>query len=492
MRYAVAPPSVSYGDVLKRDFCLAPSKYAKIHLSPYQKATVENFGDIVTFSLARENVKPRKKYYYIEIGSVDVNTGRISYDEKPGFFVPKRPLQIKKDDILISKVRTNRKGIAFVNKDSDNLVCTSAFLVIRSVRPDITKEYLYSFLRHDIFVEQILSMQNRGSYPRLDKSTKDEVFVIVPKDHAVVEYVTLLTKALLRKEAEIQAKFERLNDLVESELVQNQKDKSFVYFPPTYSEVTLERRLDTGIFEEEYKRVLHTLKNYSNGFFCIPEETFKSGSTPRKRMIGRGSTNWVTPSIISDFGYFESDPKILCERHNIRRDCVLIINRTFKGGIGEYVGISAFYDYSAKNEGQQNQGLYRVEGYSSDDLKLIAILLDSGFYRKLCGHISLGSKMREIKIANFAKIPFPKIRDEVKPKLIAQYSNHAPYPAEILFENFDSVDAKITEQSGILELSAQVKRISSRISRVIDGIVQDSEVVLDFDFLKTNMPFSVQ
>jgi hypothetical protein len=171
---------------------------------------------------------------------------------------------------------------------------------------------------------------------------------------------------------------------------------------------------------------------------------------------------------------------------------VLIINRTFKGGIGEYVGISAFYDYSANGEGQHNQGLYRVEDYSPDDLKLIAILSDSRFYRKLCGHISLGSKMREIKITNFAKIPFPKIRDQVRPRLIVQYSNHAPYPAEISFENFDSIDTKITEQSGILELSAQVRRISSRISRVIDGIVEDSEVPIDFDFLKTNIPLSVR
>ncbi|HJX02384.1 MAG TPA: hypothetical protein VJ439_00835, partial [Candidatus Bathyarchaeia archaeon] len=443
-------------------------------------------GLIVT-SKERTRLKRDKEYYYIEIGDVDIHWGRIEYHRKFGFFIPESPLKVKAGDIIVSKVRTYRKGIAFVDKDSDSLTCTPAFLLIRSVTDEMTKEYLYAVLRHDVFVEQILALQNRGSYPRLDKHVAENVLIPISKDRRVMEYLTCLTKALIRKNEELESKSSKMQKMLETEIVGNQISGTFAYLPPRYQDLKNEKRLDTGLYNEEYKKILFLLENYSEGFFLVPEDKFKSGSTPEKRIIGIGNKNWITPTIISDYGYFESEEKILTDKSNLTKDCALIINRTFKGGLGEYVGISVFYDYSAKGIGHHNQGLYRVEDYPEEQLKMIAILLNSNLYRKLCGHISLGSKMREIKISDFAQIPFPKIRKEVAQELVKYYSQKAKYPFDTTLENFSAVDDEITKASGMLELSYQIAKINSQISDTIDKMIKGKPIELSIDFLMSKL-----
>ncbi len=482
LRYSQPPSSISFKEISSKAHCLAPSKYAKFIPPETDRVDYKNLDSLIRESKNRAKIKFDSTYQHIEIGDVDVNWGRINYRETPGFEVPKNPLMTQRGDILISKVRTHRKGIAFVDIDDDDLVCTSAFLLIRGVDNAITKEYIYAVLRHDIFTEQILSMQNRGSYPRLDKHVKKQVLLPIPKDEHIIQYITYLMRAIINKNREITNKYRKIEAIIENEILNNQKPNKFVYSSPTYKEIKLQKRLDTGLYKEGYKRILNLLENYSNSYFYIPEDKIKGGGTPPKRVIGTGDKNWVTPSIITDLGYFNSEDKILCNESNISKDCTLIINRTFKGGIGEYVGISAFYDFTEKGIGQHNQGLYRIEDYPQSQLKLLTILLNSKLYRKLCGHISMGSKMREIKSPNVTKIPILNLRPDVANKLISLYSYRDSHP-KLNLKNFIEIDRCKTKSTGILELSYQIHEIYKRLDYVIDKIYSNEPFEPNFDFL---------
>ena len=420
-KFIIPPKQICLSEISKNDFCLAPSKYSRFVVPKDKKSLFFNKLDKITsLSTERKKIKKEKNYTYIEIGDINVYTGDIDYKQTLGFYVPQsNPLLLKENDIIISKVRTYRKGIGFITRE--NCVCTPAFLVIREVDNDLTKEYLYAILRSDFFIEQILAFQNRGMYPRLDNNTTKEVYIPKPGDSTVVSYITKIVKSILVNQEKLKENFAKINEMIEKELIDNNKEIRSQINNPTYREIIKNSRIDTGIYNQEYKKIISLIENYTEGFFKIPKEKFKSGSTPKKRIIGKGNKNWITPTIISKFGTVVKDEKIICERNNLTKDSALIVNRTSKEGIGEYVGITMFYDFEEKGFGHHSQGCYRLEDFSKEELVYITALLNSKFYRKICGNVSMGSKMKEIKISDFSNIPFPKLKNNIKTRIIDLY-----------------------------------------------------------------------
>lgn len=151
--------------------------------------------------------------------------------------------------------------------------------------------------------------------------------------------------------------------------------------------------------------------------FYIDPAKLKSGNTPKVRNISKfseGSTRWITPSNCSDYGFVQIHEKIMTPtKNNLSGDAVLLINRTSRGGKGEYVGIGTFYDYSVYGAGHHNQGIYRITGYDKETLVFITAFMNTRIMRKYCSALSVGSKMKEIKSEQFLSIPIPAIDKNV-------------------------------------------------------------------------------
>jgi restriction endonuclease S subunit len=482
MEFVNPPETIKLSEIINKNYTFSPSKFSKLNLSK-SNTSFESLSTISKISEKRENIELNKKYTYIEIGDIDVNNGDINYKEYYGFNIPaKRPLKLQQSDILISKVRTYRKGIAFVGKDK-NLTCTPAFLVIQNVSSKITQEYLYAVLRSNFFVEQILALQNRGMYPRLDKNTQNEVLVPIIKDKKVVGYLTLLIESLISKEMELRAKFLEINKVLKEEIENNQNSNHILNSSTHFLDMLTNSRIDTGLYNASYRKIFHLITGYSGGYFNIPLKKIKSGSTPKERIIGKGIKRWVTPALISEMGILSEDERIICKENNIQTDCVLIVNRTSKEGIGEYVGISMFYDFNKRGIGHHNQGCYRLEEMNKEELIILCALLNSEYYRKICGNISMGSKMKEIKSKDFAQIPFPNLDKNIKKRVLSLYSDESEYNIVPNLDNFKELEKKITLESGILKLSEDINKLKRKVEETISRIVKGKEPDISFDFI---------
>jgi hypothetical protein len=153
-----------------------------------------------------ESIKAIKNkcYRYAEIGDIDVDTGGVIFRSTRGFELPtQRPQRVKKGDVLISTVRTYRKGIGLVTDlDGDELVATKAILTLSGVTdfaPDLSLPYIFSFLRTDFFVEQVWSLLHRGVYPRMDTAALERILIPVASDRRVRKYVSALARRSQRK-----------------------------------------------------------------------------------------------------------------------------------------------------------------------------------------------------------------------------------------------------------------------------------------------------
>lgn len=163
MKYVRVPRELHSNELRAGEACFSPGRY--VRFVPPKSRGASQYAPLDKLVVVREDsVKARKAdtYRYAEIGDINVATGGVTFREMKGFRLPTaRPARAEAGDILISTVRTYRKGIGFVADEGENLVTTNAilnFCATTDFAPGVTLPYIYAFLRTDFFVEQVWSL----------------------------------------------------------------------------------------------------------------------------------------------------------------------------------------------------------------------------------------------------------------------------------------------------------------------------------------------
>lgn len=105
----------------------------------------------------------KKIYHYVEIGSVNVSNGEILANEVIGEELPANAKRaLKKNDVIVSKVRTYRGAITIV--EESGYVGSGAFTVLRE-NGRINKETLLAFLHSKPLLSWSLKPNTGTSYP---------------------------------------------------------------------------------------------------------------------------------------------------------------------------------------------------------------------------------------------------------------------------------------------------------------------------------------
>ena len=169
MKYVRVPRELHVSDVLSEEACFSPGRY--VRFDPPKSTGTTHYIPLDKLVILREEparVRKDETYRYAEIGDIDVQTGTVRFREMKGYCLPtQRPAITRNGDVLISTVRTYRKGVGIVTATGNNLVTTNAVLILSGVTgfaPTITLRYVYAFLRSDFFVEQVWSLLHRGVY----------------------------------------------------------------------------------------------------------------------------------------------------------------------------------------------------------------------------------------------------------------------------------------------------------------------------------------
>ncbi|MEA5446874.1 restriction endonuclease subunit S [Gammaproteobacteria bacterium AB-CW1] len=108
-------------------------------------------------------IDDKKIHQYVEIGSVNVSNGEILANEVIGEELPANAKRaLKKNDVIVSKVRTYRGAITIV--EESGYVGSGAFTVLRE-NGRINKETLLAFLHSKPLLEWSLKPNTGTSYP---------------------------------------------------------------------------------------------------------------------------------------------------------------------------------------------------------------------------------------------------------------------------------------------------------------------------------------
>lgn len=172
----------------------------------------------------------------------------------------------------------------------------------------------------------------------------------------------------------------------------------------------------------------------------------RGGNTPKQRFIGETNeyeTHWITPTDFDDFGFIEEKQSIASTNlKNINRPTLMVVNRTSRSN-GEYVGIAGYID--GHRLAHNNQGVYCYDDASKEHLLYLTALINSNLYRYLFQSVGKGSKMREIRSSDLARIPMLKLKQDKENDIITLMSNQS--------------------KNGYLDLAQERVRIKSEIEK---------------------------
>ena len=388
---------------------------------------------------------------------------------------------LKAGDIILSK-DSNIGETVILDKDYPNYMLSGALYKLPLNESD--KFYILAFIKHRYYREQLNRLVPKGATLRHAGTKFLDCNIPFPVNNkeAIVNFVSNITKKIVEIEIEIKKRDSEINDTIESELNKNQHTSTIYNFSHvTYSKLTIGKRLDTGVYSDTFQRITHLLTNYKGGVFYVDADKLRSGSTPKIRDISNyseGCLRWITPTNCSDWGVIQTHEKISTPtKNNLNEDAVLLINRTSRGGKGEYVGIGTFYDYNTYGNGHHNQGIYRITGYSKELLVFITTFMNTKMMRKYCSALSVGSKMKEIKSEQFLSIPIPVLDSKVLKRVYKLFYT----------ENFDRSIENIlslhTHNVGLFHLSVAESILTQYLNSVLDMIIDN----IDFNIVNNRI-----
>ena len=169
------------------------------------KGEMKKLGEVTKYNSYSINPKdePTKEFIYVDIESVQNGSGDISFDKKIiGNNAPSRARRLAKaDSILVSTVRPNLKGFAYLNNEVEDSVYSTGFAIFETANKDqlLPKMIYYNFMYSEDLMNQMIKAMPKGQYPSINASDIDNFLIPVPplaEQQKIVEQITVLEEQI--------------------------------------------------------------------------------------------------------------------------------------------------------------------------------------------------------------------------------------------------------------------------------------------------------
>jgi len=502
MRYTIIPKEISSTEVINNNYSLSPSQYKRVLIPNSNFIFVKDFlsrplkrSDLGTEIGSNNYIEKSNKYFFRTKGLQshsylpDINKESLT-PMNPKSFVDHK---LKAGDLIISK-DSNIGETIILDKDYPDWMLSGALYRLPVKK---WKYYLFAFLKHESFREQLDFMVPKSATIRHAKKMFLDCKVPLPFNNSevVITYIEEMVKAIIEVEKEIHRKHFEIFELIDNEIRQNQTNSIFEYKFPTLSELKVAGRFDTNLFTEKFKNYEFIIKNYINNFSSITELDFD---------ISRGQNlqiSTIGKSIYSE-KYYPTFYTLMLPKHLSQYGTIDNV---------EYLG-------NKKNLKTLNKGdlIFGAEGFEKG--RSIVILEEKTKTITNIHGITLHQRQGNVKLSIFIKcfldylrniglidlyavggnggslamkyweiIPFPNFPEQKQEKIINLYSsNNMVLDKESLYlNNFVTEIIKFNSQAGIHELDKAMRIIKSRIDEVVDEIINGHPVNISFDFLQS-------
>lgn len=495
--YIHTPDTIKIQDVVNNNYTLSSSQYLKLILPNDNYMYVREF---LSRPLSRKdlgievgslNYTEKSPYHFIRTKALQENSFLININDEtslpimPSEFVQ---MNLKEGDLLISK-DSNIGEIIILDKDYNNCMISGGIYKLPVIEK--WRYYLLAFIKHDIFREQLDIMVPKGATIRHAKTKFLDCKIPLPNNNSdrVIQYVTLLTKAIVNKEKCIRECHSKILNLIEHELNENQRPNTFCYQLPRYNNILEIGRLDTGLYNDKYKKLEFILTNYINGCTKLSEKGYRVLRGPNLAVSVIGPTHYAE-SLLSEKYYkliqgvdLSEYGTVLRQRFFGNKNKIQLLKEgdilfSAEGSIGKVYITIDLKDRAVTN--------YHGMSITNPEATIIEKCFIGCFFFWLrkkgwFDYYSVGGQGGSFGKEKTENLLIPNFPDEKQREIALLYHNDISYNlSDATFDNFIELDDKYNLNAGIYELDKSKKILAERLNKTIDSIINCRNIDIVF------------
>lgn len=496
--YVKTPTAISFAEIVEKDFTLSSSQYMDLVMPN------ENFlfvRDFLSSPLQRKdlgvevgslNYIGKSTHYFLRTKALQQHTflpevtSETALPIMPNCFVR---MNLKKGDLIISK-DSNIGEIVILDKDYPNYMLSGA---LYKLPVSEKKLYLLAFIKHNVFREQLDFMVPKGATIRHAKTMFLDCKIPMPNQNSenTIKFVELLTQAIINKEQLIKNRHEHILNIIEQELLSNQKPNKFKFELPTIKEIENVGRLDTNLYREHFKKIVFQIENYTKGFQTIQELGFSLSRGQNLQVSNIGDSVYskkkynkfytlMLPKFLSKYGTVDKieylgNPNSL---KTLQKGDLIFGAEGFEKG--RSIVIIEEQDRVITNI----HGItIQQEEHNVNKAIFVKCCLDYLRSKGLIDLYAVGGNGGSLAQKYWDIIPFPKFDTNQQAEIALLYHNsESIYQADTFtLDNFLEKDNAFNETAGIYELDKTAKQLKEILNKAIDDIANDREVNINFN-----------
>lgn len=493
MVYMRVPREISINEIRLRDDALSSSMYRRVIIP---NTNVKPLRDLLfssqPFDIGEE---PGSMHYLRWSTHFFIRTKALQHHScllypKGDAIIPINPkvfndYALVNGDILISK-DSNVGECAMVDGDHWQNHMLSGGIV--RLNPAVDRYYFFSFLKHPLFKTQLLAMSPRGSIITHAKTLWLDCFMPFPlqcDEDRVIRYVSALMQTIVEKEIVIKQKSDLIHILIQHELLKNQNKRQFQYQFPTISEIYSCSRLDSSIYDLDYKSKIWIVHNYIKGWETPKAAGFTVTPGPsleikilRTRvdssMWKRGYYFLITPTYISEWGTIISEQFLGTTKKlpELRRGDIVFGE---SGSHRSLVLLNMLYDSPITTNAH---GLYARRNDNNILRSVFFRCFFNWLYKKgVIDLLAVGGSGGHFSPEYFETLPIPKFPEEKQYEIARLYHHDATQPIEKpTLDSFVNWHNRWNTELGIWELDREMKALQLTLSNVQEQIIEGKTV----------------
>lgn len=495
--YIKIPKSISFNSIVEKDYTLSSSQYMDLIMPNENYVFVKDFlsRKLQRTDLGVEvgslNYIGQSTHYFIRTKALQSHsflpeiTSETALPIMPSCFVK---MNLKKGDILISK-DSNIGEIVILDKDYPNFMLSGAIYRLPVTEK---KYYLLAFIKHSIFREQLDFMVPKGATIRHAKTMFLDCKIPMPNVNVdnVINFVSVLTQAIINKEKLIKERHEAILKAIETELLENQKPNKFNFELPKIKELEEVGRLDTNLYRKNFKNIVFEIQNYKNGFQTISELgfTLSRGQNLQVSNIGESVyskkkySNFYTlvlPKFLSKYGTVDK-VEYLGNKNDLK---TLQKGDLIFGAEGFEKGRSVVIIEEQARAITNIHGI-TIQQKEHDVNKAIFVkcCLDYLRNKELIDLYAVGGNGGSLAQKYWEIIPFPGFAKPEQDEIAKLYHNMESIynTGDLTLDNFLEKDNEYNQRAGIYELDKTAKQLKEILNQTIDNIINDKPIEIVF------------
>lgn len=505
MDYTITPKLIKFSQIEKNKK-LSPSNY---NIIPIKNKNIKLIRDLLTDYIIGKEVGS-DYYLSFDSGFKFIRTKAVqshSYLPNINTYTEAQPIlpsafdsyieyyenkdisfELNKGDILIVK-DSNVGEVVYINKNLNQHIISGG--LVKLIFDEELKYYIFAMMKSNFFKEQLYLLTPKGSTLKHAKTLWLDLKIPFPNqnEEIIIEYISLLVKSIINHDEAIRNKYHNIMSLIENEINNNQKDISFTFNFPKFSEIQDKKRLDASIYSKYLKNEEFLLKNYKYGFKYFEKLDFEIGRGQNLQFSAIGP---ILESNIRKNGFYE---------------CIKPKSISIYGTVltREYIG--NYHDLKTLNKGDIVFGAEGFEKgrsliiFDEDDVitNIHGItlthrehdLLESIFvkcfldYLRKIGLIDIyatGTNGGSIAIPYLKQLPFPIFPKIKKEEIKELYYKEYEYEESLNLSNFVELDDLMIKNTGIHQLEIQKNLMIEEVDRLRDLIINDEDLILENEF----------